>query len=140
MFRRVLVAYDGSQGATRALHAAVRLAVEQDAELIVLAVAGHLPHYGATVSEFEVAYEIEAQTCRRLLKEAVAYAHEHGATVRTEIRPGQAAQQLVRAAIEHDADLIVLGHSGRPGVGGLMLGFTAERVSRSAPCPVLLVR
>jgi nucleotide-binding universal stress UspA family protein len=44
------------------------------------------------------------------------------------------------AAEELDADLIVIGHSGHSGVWGLFLGTTAEKVSRHAPCSILIVR
>lgn len=53
MFQRVLVAYDGSDGAKKALEAAVGVAYRDSAELIGLAIEAHLPHYGATVGEVE---------------------------------------------------------------------------------------
>jgi nucleotide-binding universal stress UspA family protein len=49
------------------------------------------------------------------------------------------AQILAHAAAEH-VDLIVMGTHGRAGVAHMVLGSVAERVVRTAPCPVLTVR
>ncbi len=46
----------------------------------------------------------------------------------------------MRAAKEVGADLIVLGHSGHSAVWGPLLGAVTEKVSRHAPCSVLIVR
>jgi nucleotide-binding universal stress UspA family protein len=136
----VLVAYDGSKGARRALEAAVVLARRDHAELIGLAIEAHLPHYGATVGEVEEERRFEGQACARLLNEASAYAAEQGVTMRTEIRAGHPAQEIVRAAGDHGADLVVVGHTGHSGVWGRFLGTTAEKVGRHAACSVLIVR
>ncbi len=57
-----------------------------------------------------------------------------------EIREGLPAEQLERVASEYGADLIVVGpHAERPGVWRL-IGGTAQRVARHAPCPVLVAR
>ena len=48
--------------------------------------------------------------------------------------------EIVRYAREHQIDLIVLGTHGRGLIGHMLLGSVAERVVRTAPCPVLAVR
>ncbi|ATL29342.1 Universal stress protein UspA-related nucleotide-binding proteins [Streptomyces formicae] len=136
----MVVAFDDSPGARRALERAVELAHPEDAEVIVVAVEAHLPHYGATVGEVTEELEVEERDCHRWLAAAEAYAAEHGITVAGEVRAGHPAQELVRAAEEHEADLIVVGHSGHSSVWGRFLGATAEKISRHAPCSVLIVR
>jgi universal stress protein A len=49
------------------------------------------------------------------------------------------AQAIVDYAVECGADLIVLGTHGRSGVSRMLMGSVAERVVRTAPCPVLTV-
>jgi nucleotide-binding universal stress UspA family protein len=61
-------------------------------------------------------------------------------TISTEVRTGNAAKQIVEAAREHKADLIVMGTRGRTGVAHVIMGSVAERVVRLAPCPVLTLR
>jgi nucleotide-binding universal stress UspA family protein len=140
MFERVLVAYDGSDGARRALEAAVALARRDHAKLIGLAIEAHLPHYGATVGEVEEERQFEEQACARWLEEASAYADERGVAMQADIRAGHPAQEVVRAAHDQGADLIVVGHRGHSGVWGRFVGGTAEKVSRHAACSVLIVR
>jgi hypothetical protein len=50
-----------------------------------------------------------------------------------------AAIEIVRYADEHEIDLIVLGTHGRTGVSRALIGSVAERVVRTASCPVLTV-
>ena len=52
---------------------------------------------------------------------------------------GDPAEEIVRYAMAHDIDLIVLGTHGRTGLSRALLGSVAERVIRTAPCPVLAV-
>jgi nucleotide-binding universal stress UspA family protein len=56
------------------------------------------------------------------------------------LREGKPADQIIAAAREWRADLIVLGTHGRSGVARVILGSTAEGVMRGAPCPVVAVR
>jgi nucleotide-binding universal stress UspA family protein len=140
VFRRVLVAFDGSPGAHRALEAAVDLARSEDAELIGVAIEAHLPHYGATVGEVDEEREFEEADARRLLAEATAYAAERGVAMGAEILAGHPAQTIVQLAKDKGVDAIVIGHSGHSAVWGLFLGATAKRVSRHAHFSVLIVR
>lgn len=52
---------------------------------------------------------------------------------------GDAAEEIVRYAKAHGIHLIVLGTHGRTGVSRVLMGSVAERVIRTAPCPVLTV-
>jgi nucleotide-binding universal stress UspA family protein len=140
MFRRLLVAYDGSAGAKRALETAVELARRDEAALFALAISPHLPRGAATIGEVEeerIHGELENTW---LLAEASEVGARSGVLIETELRLGHPAQQIVQAAQEHHVDLIVVGHSGHSGVWGVFLGTTAEKVSRHAPCSVLIVR
>lgn len=139
-FSRVLVAFDGSGGARKALESAIDVARTDGAELTVLAVESHLPHYGATVGEVEEERRLEESECADLLREASARAATRDVKVKGEIRAGHAAKAILEAAKDHDADLVVIGHAGHSGVWEMLLGATAERVSRHASCSVLLVR
>ena len=58
----------------------------------------------------------------------------------TEVRIGSATEEIVKAAIDYGADLIVMGTQGRRGLQHLLTGSVAEDVIRRARCPVLMVR
>jgi nucleotide-binding universal stress UspA family protein len=140
VFEQIVIAYDDSPGARAALATAVALAKHGPTELTAVAVEAHLPHYGATVGEVDEERAFEEKACRRWLTAACAYAEEHGVKLHTEIRAGHPAQELIHAADAHDADLLVIGHSGHSAVWGRLVGTTAERVGRHAHCSVLIVR
>ncbi|MFN2489253.1 MAG: universal stress protein [Actinomycetota bacterium] len=140
MYERLLIAYDGSEGARKALEVGLGMARDDRAAVTVLAIEAHLPHYGATVGEVNEELEREESESKALLEEARALAATHDVPIETEIRAGHAAQTIVAVAKENDADLIVIGHSGHSGVWGSLLGTTAERVSRHSDRSVLIVR
>ena len=140
MFSHLLVGYDGSAGSRAALVTALRLARGAGSHVTALTVQHHLPRYAAMIGEVEEEREIGAAEARRLANEVQATADEHGVEIRNLVVSGHAAHELVRAAADTGADVIVLGHSGHSALWGALLGATTERVSRHAPCSVLIVR
>ena len=56
------------------------------------------------------------------------------------MRAGTTASEIVRFAHEHEFDLIVMGYARARPVGHMVMGSVAEKVVRTAPCPVLTVR
>jgi nucleotide-binding universal stress UspA family protein len=84
-----------------------------------------------------------AEAIERLNEELTSIHRKHVPTFRPEnchIRSGRPYEEIVRLAREIHADLIVLATRGHSGLKHLLLGSTAERVVRNAPCPVLVVR
>ncbi|MGY1671686.1 universal stress protein [Geodermatophilus sp. SYSU D00710] len=63
-----------------------------------------------------------------------------GPEVSRQIRSGSPAAEIIKAATEHDAGLIVMAAGGRGLSDVILLGSTAQRVQHYAPCPVLVVR
>jgi nucleotide-binding universal stress UspA family protein len=58
----------------------------------------------------------------------------------TLFREGTSYHEIVAIAQRGDFDLIIMASLGRSGLVDMLLGSTAERVVRHAPCPVLVVR
>jgi len=139
---RLLVATDGSVHALRAAALAARLAEElrEPADLILVHVA-HIPAiaYGAPM-EFGPLEEglkdagdaIMAQTAQRFGGLDVTVTPLH--------RRGDPAGEIMKAAEEASADVIVMGSRGLGHLGGLLLGSVSERVLHGARVPVLIVR
>ncbi len=63
-----------------------------------------------------------------------------GPEVETHVRSGSPSAEIIRAAEEHDAGLIVIASGGRGISDAILVGSTAQRVQHYAPCPVLVVR
>lgn len=136
---KILLAYDGSEGARQALTLALDLARALGAELTALAVADKRPAFSATLDETQEALEFAQEHYGRLLVQAQEEAAKAGLTMATLLRAGHPAKVIVETAKEGGFDLLVLGHTGLSGVWALM-GSTAEKVSRHAPCSVVIAR
>ncbi len=136
MFKKILLAYDGSEGAKKALEAGINLAKLHQAELWGLAVQEKLPPAAMEVmAEKELYAHFE-----QILEEARNRAQEAGIELKTEIRIGHPAMTIIAVAKESGVDLILMGHTGLSEVWVRFLGTTAEKVSRHAHCSVLIVR
>ncbi len=140
MYQNILLAYDGSPGAKRALDVALELAHAPGVQVWALAVEDHLPRLAATVSEMEGEKEFSNHYYQHCLSAAFLQALQTGVTLQYEIRVGHAARTIVDVAKERQCDLVILGGSGNSRVWGMFLGTTAEKVSRHVSCSVLLVR
>jgi nucleotide-binding universal stress UspA family protein len=139
LFRRVLIALDGSALAAHALDVGMGLVRALGAE------AG-LVHAVDPKLAFAPEAGVPAQTLMEELRRdghailAGAASRAGGAPPWQFLREGDPAHEIIAAAREWDADLIVLGSHGRSGLARVMLGSTAESVVRHAPCPVVVVR
>ena len=138
-FEKIVVAVDGSDTAFRALAKALELAGLMGTTLLALAVEGPLPAYAATIAEIDEVKREKDVFFQALAARIREQAETAGVPVEIELRPGHAAELIVRYATEVDADLIVLGHKGHF-LRDHLLGSTAGRVADSAECPVMIVR
>ena len=143
MVRKVLCPTDFSEGAEAGWNVALALAMQFEAEVILLHVVPEPPRLteayqrGYTPERFIEATAVEA---RRLLEHLAAKAADCDLKTSWKVRRGVEFREISAAAAEEGADLIVLGTHGRSALPGLLLGSVAERVAGAAPCPVLLVR
>jgi nucleotide-binding universal stress UspA family protein len=139
-FKNILVAYDGSAGSERALQVATSLAHDYGAELCVLSVEEQLPHYAATVGEMD-AEKIQANHYFEQLGERAAeQAALAGVVISQYVLPGQPAKTILSYAEEGHFDLLVIGRSGHSNTWGHFMGTTTDKVTRHAPCSVLVVK
>lgn len=139
MYRRIVIGLDGSEGSRRALEAGIAMARTAKAELFLISVA-ELPRYPGAVDEINGEQQAADSFFREVQKDASAQVTQAGLVVHTDIRVGHAGQLLPHYALEVGADLVVIGHSGRSGIWGRLLGTTADKIVDHAPCSVLVVR
>jgi universal stress protein A len=140
-FRKILIAVDPSAFAARAADVGFDLARSLGAEVALIHVVdpsldAYAPEGGIPVNELVA---LAQQDSKRLLAAFSQRAALQPAPLEfTHI--GKTATEIVKAASEWPADLIVVGSHGRGGVERLLLGSVAESVTRHATCPVLVVR
>uniref|UniRef100_A0A7C2I2J5 Universal stress protein n=1 Tax=Ammonifex degensii TaxID=42838 RepID=A0A7C2I2J5_9THEO len=141
MFRRVLVAIDGSEHAYAALRRAAD--VLKLSPLTHVAVIEVVPpvdpsiEYVPWVSPAQLE-EAERKRAQADLDKALAILQEAGAEGTPLIRVGNAAEEIVAAAKEGNYELIVMGRRGTNPLAGLLLGSVSQRVLQLAECPVFL--
>jgi nucleotide-binding universal stress UspA family protein len=150
VFKRVLVAIDGSPTANRGLKVAIDLAKHHAARLYVLhviderAIGIGLSASGYVAPKFvEQMIEGLRQVGRKVLADAQRAAAKAGQPVEGLLIEslGEPVARIVLAqARKVKADVIVLGTHGRRGVARVVMGSDAETIVREADIPVLLVR
>jgi nucleotide-binding universal stress UspA family protein len=140
MYKKLLVACDGSEGSQIAVVHAAILAKKLDAQLSALWVRGYLPHYPESVGEIAEEEEAALEFFEEIKAQLSSIAVAQGVVIQANLRSGHPAQQIVALAQESSVDLIVLGNRGHSRLWGELLGHTADRVNKHAPCSVLIVR
>jgi len=139
--QHILVAHDFGEAAQAALAYATDLAEKLKARITIVH-AYEIPVYG-----FPEGLALTAETVGRIeavtgeaMEGVVRRARRPGVDIEGVLRQGPAWNEIVAAAAELKADLVVVGTHGRRGLAHALLGSVAEKVVRSAPCPVLTVR
>lgn len=132
----VLVAVDFDDASMVALTYARTLATNFGARLHVLHVLEN-PFLRAVGNDPRV---IEAGVTRRLADSLTPEDRQALAAVAAVRKSDSPADEIVKYAQDEQIDLVVMGTHGRPGVTHLLMGSVAEKVVRSAPCPVLTIR
>ena len=150
MITQILVAVDGSDHASRAVDLAADLAERYGAGLTLLHVMSEVGSAAIPPELSEYARLEHVRVTERDLFKSAASAIVHAAAERvasaghprpkTRIAEGHAAQEIIDAAEDIDADMIVMGRRGLGGVQSLLLGSTSHKVAHAAPCTVVTVK
>ena len=142
--KRILVPIDFSSHSLKALDYATELAKPLAAELVAVFVLEPVYYampdlIGAGVGAVGGVIEEQRAIARKELDKLQQRLARRGRTLRTLVRSGAAHQGIVEAAKAVKADLIVMATHGRTGLTHALMGSVAERVVRTAACPVLTV-
>jgi len=142
--RRILHATDFSAASKRAFDMAVEFAKQNKAELLLVHVlVPHVAYPADTDADPKIYIELERSARRQAQSSLQALVNKvKRAKVKATglLLKGTAHLQIVRAAKNRRADMIVIGTHGRTGISKLLMGSVAGRVIAEASCPVLTVR
>jgi universal stress protein A len=141
--KKILVPVDFSETSKKAFQYALKFAEQFDCEITLLHVVQPMtPMVGAPLAvEPFLGAEDEFSVAERNLALLAAESHADGAnSVNSSVRIGHAPNEITKAAKDLDVDLIIIATHGYTSWRHLCIGSTAERVVRTAPCPVLVVR
>jgi nucleotide-binding universal stress UspA family protein len=142
--QRIVAPIDFSDCSDKALAYAAELSDKLKAELTVVYV---VPDVSVAMPDALMPVPVAAPDMEELLATAkqsvdqlIAEKNLARLNAKSDVRVGPAAEMIGEAAKDAKADLIVIGTHGRGGLAHLLLGSVAEKVVRTAPCPVLTVR
>jgi nucleotide-binding universal stress UspA family protein len=137
----VILASDGSHEAQRAAEFLCALKLPQWAEVTVVSVAEVAAGEGHPVADIPEAVQCALlDTAEARAAGVAARLGGCDAHVRKAVRLGHPAGEILTAAREQDADLIVVGARGQPRAEPFRLGGVAQKIVKYAPCSVLVVR
>lgn len=153
MYKKILVALDGSEPSKHALKHAVSLANTYDAKLILIAVVQRVmipifpdEGYGAiplSAAKDMAQYQDKMRVMyQNILREAEEKIREEYPRVKFEsiLKEGRPSATIVEQAESDDVDIIVIGCRGIGGYTGWILGSTSRRVVDSCTKPILVVK
>jgi nucleotide-binding universal stress UspA family protein len=141
VYRRILVAVDGSVMSIQALQEGLTLAQENKVELRLVNVVDVMPH-GLAMVNAEALRQAVRDEGHAVLHAAAELAHQAGVaaeTVLLEANWRHFSSAIVGEAVHWEADLIIMGTHGHTGLARLLLGSVSEGVIHITPVPVLLV-
>jgi len=150
MFKRILVAVDGSVTALDALDKAMELQAltrqqDTEAEIYLLCVYKHHSLFEASLSmvrpeEMQIPDQALTEYARGVVEQAKTHALKQGVTCRGFVKSGRPSKTIVAFAKDKEVDLIVMGSKGtHTDVDGMFLGSVSQRVAAHAKCPVMIV-
>ncbi|HYD49496.1 MAG TPA: universal stress protein [Terriglobales bacterium] len=146
VIKSILVPVDFSEPTQRALDYALELARPFKAELIALHVLEPIAYaspadlYAGVAAQLGDLITEQRRSAREQMAKLQATFAKRRTELKTVIREGTAHQEIVAVAAKLKVDLILLTTHGRTGLSHLLMGSVAERVVRTAPCPVLSLR
>ena len=123
-----------------ALRKAIDLAAGFQAELHSVSVEVDLPHYVATVGEFDEVKREKDAYFEQLNREAVELASAKGVDLVPHVVAGHAVDSVVNLCENGGFDLVVAGFTGHSRIYERIWGGTSRNIARFAPCTVLIVK
>jgi len=134
-FRRILVTTDFSEGTSDALAYAFSVAQENESQIMLL----HVVHDAAAADVSGKYRESLVQGVQKQLDDLVPTEAKAWCDVSTEVEIGVPYRIIMRVLEDEKVDLLVMNIHGKGMLDRALLGSTAERVVRAAPCPVMLI-
>ena len=143
IFRKIMVATDGSEPARRAVDSAIKFAKLSETRLYAVHVIA-VGFYSITRSRDSEWEKAMKEQLTKEGKEATTYVENAGKTANVEVESvileGNPAEEIIDFAEKNDIDLIVMGTHGITGISRFLLGSVAENVIRHSGKAVLIVK
>ncbi|WP_336975288.1 universal stress protein [Acinetobacter pittii] len=144
LYQHILVPIDGSETSMVAMKEAIKLGKALNSKITVVQVMALDPFIADAYVKTGETNELIERTrtyLLNILEQAKQQFSNEGITVETKLLEGFVVhEEIIQAAQDLNADLIVMGSHGRTGVRKLVLGSVAQKVLGESHIPVLIVR
>ena len=145
IFRKIMLATDGSESARKAVDSAIEIAKSSNAKLYAVHVIALGDYYSSMPLSIDAEWIKAMEEHLRIQgKEATHYVENAGRAANVEVEPvileGNPANEIVDFAEKNDIDLIVMGTQGKTGIQRFLIGSVAENVVRHSIKTVLVVK
>ncbi|MCK4738922.1 MAG: universal stress protein [Deltaproteobacteria bacterium] len=138
-FKKVLIPFDGSECSRHAAKKGIAIAKDEGADIVGIKVIGFT---GGLIAPSDNLWKVIEDDlyhkADEILDDLEMIAKEEGVTLTREVREGSIEREVLDFAKSSSTDLIVMGATGKSGVGKY-LGRTADRILRDSSCPVMVV-
>lgn len=147
MYKRILVATDGSNLSKKAVKSAIELAALCQAELVALKVIARYPQSyfeGGMTPDTEAMRQVEqrwSEEAQGVVESVVKAARAKGVVTKPVVVKSEVVSDaVIAAAKKHNCDVIVMASHGRRGIKRLLLGSETQHVLTHSNLPVLVLR
>jgi len=138
LYEKILVPLDGSKYSIRALQEAIKVGKMTNGSITIIHVTP--PGSSLAYSSKEQLSQSFINIGEALLADGKRVAKTEGINIEKLLVEGDATEEIVKAAKNHNFNLIVIGASGLSKLKELVLGSVVHGVIKNAPCPVLVTR
>ncbi|MGQ9545742.1 MAG: universal stress protein [Dehalococcoidia bacterium] len=141
MYQKILVPLDGSDVAECVLPHVKAIALGCGTQaILLLRIIEPIPAETPPATDFEAVQKASAKAAQKYLAKIKAQLSKEGLNVKAKVLTGRPADTIADFAQREKVDLIVVATHGRSGITRWLFGSVADRLVRSSPAPVLVIR
>jgi nucleotide-binding universal stress UspA family protein len=138
--QKIIVAYDGSTFAQKAIDKAVELAKKEETEIICVNVIEDFCPIGLTEIDCSIVREMQTKESNAITANALAEFKKAGVNARVVIETGNPAEMIIEVAKREGAAIIIAASHGKHGAKKFAFGSATARLIEHSPVPVLVVK
>jgi nucleotide-binding universal stress UspA family protein len=138
--QKIIVAYDGSTFAQKAIDKAVELAKKEETEIICVNVIEEYCPIGLTEIDCSIVREMQTKESNAITANALEEFKKAGVNARVVIETGSPAEMIIEVAKRESAAMIIAASHGKHGAKKFAFGSATARLIEHSPVPVLVVK
>ena len=141
LYKKIMVATDGSEQNKKAISYGIEFAKLSGAKLYVVYVVDTAAFASIPMDAgWEMMYELLETEGKDASDRVVELGEAQGLEIESTVLEGHPSNEIIEFAEGNDIDMIVIGTLGKSGLDRFLLGSVAEKVTRNSKVPVLVVR